>query len=68
MGPRRHPVPVTPGGFPLHTRGIQAGSSHLVSFRLDLAVTFWYAYVAPAVRRESGVEECGNTFGYTGAR
>jgi hypothetical protein len=24
--------------------------------------------VAPAVRRESGVEECGNTFGYTGAR
>jgi len=24
--------------------------------------------VAPAVRRESGVEECGNTFGYTGTR
>jgi hypothetical protein len=24
--------------------------------------------VAPAVRRESGVEECGNTFGYTDTR
>ena len=26
------------------------------------------SYVTPAVRRESGVEECGNTIGYTGTR
>ena len=25
-------------------------------------------YTVPVVRRESGVEECGNTFGYTGTR
>ena len=41
VGPRRHPVPATPGGFPLDTRGIQAWASHPVSLRLDIDVTIW---------------------------
>ena len=39
-GPHRHPVPATPGRFPLDTRGIEAWSSHPVALRLDRAVTF----------------------------
>jgi hypothetical protein len=35
---------------------------------LHLTASSVRSSVAPAVRRESGVEECGNTFGYTGTR
>ena len=37
----RHPLPAAPGGFPLHTRGIEAWSSQLDSLRPDSAVTIW---------------------------
>jgi hypothetical protein len=41
VGPHCHPVPSTPGGFPLDTGRIQAWSSHAVLARLDPCVTIW---------------------------
>jgi hypothetical protein len=28
----------------------------------------WFGWFFDQVRRESGIEECGNTFGYAGTR
>ena len=41
VGPHRHPVPAPPGGFPFHTRGIEAWPSHGIAPHSDPNVTFW---------------------------
>ncbi len=41
MGPHRHPVPATPGSFPLDTGCIEVWSSYAVALRLDIDVTVW---------------------------
>ena len=67
---------LVPRALPLRSRVPGNGHARVCSrggesdFLIDcnLTASSVRSCVAPAVRRESGVEECGNTVGYTGTR